>query len=703
MAGGGKWPLGPLRLALLAATLVIGVAAPPGARSEPNNTGQTGLINMPDARLEPDGTLRMGFSHIDSRSTLWGSITALPRLELTVRKTVFGDGEPGFDDDLDADMDDGVDVKLMILRESEMLPQFAIGRRDFSGDHHSAATFLTLSKRYGDFDFTAGYGDGGIGGFFAGLRYSPNWHPRLGLVVEYEADDDDDFDIGSVNLKGDAAVGIEYHYRWLGTRLSYSDGDVGLSAFLALPLSKREFVRKTHEPAPYTQATPRASLDEWRERPQYRERLIDALRRQGYEAFAVALDGDVLRGAVTHPGISLIGRAIGRAARTMLLLGPLGISEIEITYVLNDQPILTYRFTAPHKLERYLDGLISRSHLEQSIEIAYASPDYHEPVPGANVEDLGLDDLPGTMPPYDPPEGPVFRWRSLDALTTGLYLSPLNVDTFINDAGAGFHHELFSLAHYRYRLAHGLFLDTAGRVILSEDVSDLEQPSVSRLPHVRSDIAAYKGDGRFRLDTLLLNKYLHPAERVYARVSAGFYEEMFAAVGGQVLYLPQRGDWALDLSVDYVRQRDTGGGFEFRSYSAVTALASLHYRLPWLGLTATARVGQFLAKDFGTRFELSRRFRSGVEFGAWYTITDGDDITAPGSPGSPYFDRGVYLSLPLSAFLTRDTRAHANFAFKPWVRDVGQMVKSPGDLYRLLSRLLALDRSEQDWLTDFGQ
>src|SRR3990170_4504362 len=106
---------------------------------------------------------------------------------------------------------------------------------------------------------------------------------------------------------------------------------------------------------------------------------------------------------------------------------------------------------------------------------------------------------------------------------------------------------------------------------------------------------------------------------------------MFAGTGGQVLYLPAQGDWAFDITVDWLRQRAPGSSFGFRDYSVVTALGGIHYRFPGTGLTTPARIGRFLAKDNGVRFEVKRIFRWGVEVGGFYTVTNGNDITGPGS------------------------------------------------------------------------
>ena len=136
--------------------------------------------------------------------------------------------------------------------------------------------------------------------------------------------------------------------------------------------------------------------------------------------------------------------------------------------------------------------------------------------------------------------------------------------------------------------------------------------------------------------------------------------------------------------MDALRQRDVGGGFTFRKYSTVTALATLHYRFQTTGVTAALRAGRFLARDSGARFELKRRFRSGFEVGMWYSLTNGNDITSPGTPADPYHDKGIFMSIPLTTLLTRDTQTTAKIAIAPWTRDVGQMASSPGDLYDML-------------------
>jgi hypothetical protein len=191
-------------------------------------------------------------------------------------------------------------------------------------------------------------------------------------------------------------------------------------------------------------------------------------------------------------------------------------------------------------------------------------------------------------------------------------------------------------------------------------------------------------------------------DRVYTSAAVGIVEEMFAAAGGEVLYLPERGNWAVDLSAYGVKQRDFEGYFGFQDYQTVTALAAFHYRFPQHGVTLTTRVGRFLAGDVGARFEVKRRFRSGFEAGGWYSHTDADDITTPGRPGSPYRDKGIFIRFALGPFMPQDNAASVSVAVSPWTRDPGQMLFAPGNLYSMYERRLLLNLREYGPWTDFG-
>ncbi len=661
---------------------------------------------MPDGRVEDDGTLRIGLSSDDPYRTIWSSVTMLPRLELSARYTEVR-GVPALDvgPDFGNTKDKAFDAKLLLLKESHLMPDISIGVQDFLGTQIYTANFLALNKRFRGLDLSLGYGNKRIDGLFGGARYTPVWNRNLGLVAEYDAYDyaNDPFAAESdANRRdGGASFAVEYRFGWIGTQLGYQHGDVSANAFVSIPLMKQTFIPNIDEPAPYSEKTPTQPAAQWRKQKEYPETLVQALERQGFRNVELVIHDRSVDLSLTHTRISLIGRAVGRAARTLLLAGPGDLKTANITYTLNDQAVLTYHFNDIQVLQGYFDGVISLSLLQKTVKIEYASPQIERRFAGqaALFDDPGEAEVP--LQTLYGEEGHIISFRKEDRFQSSIHLIPFNLRFYFNDPSGAFHYDIFSLLEYNRHIRHGLYLKTAARLTLLEDVSEVTLTSNSLLPHVRSDVAEYKKGDLVRLNNLLLNQYLHPASRIYGRLSAGYYEEMYGGAGGQVLYLPQQGNWAFDLSVDWLKQRDPDHSIDFRDYTVVTALGAMHYRIPSLGVTLTTRLGRFLARDEGARFEFKRRFRSGVEAGAWYTVTNKKDITEPGSPDDPYYDKGIFISIPLSSMLTRDTQQRANLSLAPWTRDVGQMVESPRDLYRLFERPLMLDSSEHTPMTDF--
>lgn len=691
--------------ACLLLTVLTALSFP--AAAQPSTTGQTGLINMPDARLEPDGTWRFGTSWSDPYLPVWSSITLLPHLEVSGRYTAIRGLSSALGQGFGDYKDKAFDAKALLWKEQGWWPNLAIGAQDFTGTGVFKANYAVASKRLGGTDYTVGYGSDRIDGWFGGMRQRFPWHRNLSLVVEYDANDySADLraaESGAAHRDGGWSYGVEYRKDWFGIQLSAQDKDIGANAYVSVPLMKPEFVPKLDEPDPYPVTEPVADMGQWLADTDSAARLARALYARDYKNIRLGFNGRTLDVSLTNTRISGIGRAVGRAARILLSLGPAGMQSMRITYTDMDLPLLTYTFTDTRKLRRYFDGLMSREQLDSYLVISYPDPLAAADLSAGEL-DLGTGDTDGLYEEVQrTDEGHVVSYRFEDTDLSTFQIVPFNLNFFFNDPNGAARFNLFTRANYRKQIGKGLFFETSADLTLYEDVSNVNQASNSTLPHVRSDIALYLQNGRFKLPRLLLNQYLQPAQHVYARFSAGLYELMFAGAGGQLLYLPGRGNWAADLSVDRLRQRSPDGVFEFRDYDTLTALGALHYRIPAWGLTATVRAGRFLARDNGVRFELKRRFRSGITFGAWYTRTDGDDITSPGSPGDPYYDKGIFMSIPLGSMLTRDTRARSELSLSPWTRDVGQMVVSPGDLYTTLERRLGLDNGFQQVDSHMGQ
>jgi membrane-associated phospholipid phosphatase len=690
---------------------VLGVAQ--AFAATPSVQGQSGYINMPNAWTEADGTLTTGYGYDSPYGSTWATVTLLPFLQVTGRYVSitgippFSSTDPEYGKGYGRYKDKVVDLKLRLRDESDRLPAVSLGATDLLGTELFKGQYLVASKTFGaahNMEASIGYGNKRPQGVFAGVRWAPLSAPRWAFVAEYDANDYRKDaraqETGAARREKGAAVGIEYRWGWLGAQMAWHRDHYSANAYLTIPFSEREFIPKFAELKPFDpkDAPPRVTIAEWQQDRRHAGALVAALARQDFKNIRVEADGPVLRLTLTNNRISNTGRAVGRAARTALAFAPEGTRAIQVTYSKLEQPITTYEFFDLPRLTDYLTGLASRDAFLQTVLVRYSTPadqldDQQGLLAAVREENSGLVIQTGK-------DGNIVQVASEDREANRFKVIP-KLGFFFNDPSGALRYDLAATANYDKRLGQGAYLNGAFRLNLFENISGVTQPSNSVLPHVRTDIAEYKRGGRFKLNRLLLNQYLTLNERLYARTSAGFYEEMYRGLGGQMLYLPKDTRWAADLSVDALQQRGFKGWFDKREYRTVTALGALHYKLPY-DLTATVRAGRFLARDTGARLEFKRRFPSGVEIGAWYTKTNGKDITSPGTLANPYNDKGVFLSVPLNIMLPMDSQATAGLSLAPWTRDVGQTVTSPGDLYELFEQPRR-DMTTYDGLGNFAE
>jgi membrane-associated phospholipid phosphatase len=675
---------------------VLGAANAFGAT--PTVQGQSGYINMPNASVEADGTLSTGYGYDRPYGSFWATATILPFLQVTGRYVSitgiqgFENQSNGYGSAYGRYKDKVIDAKLRLWEESGWLPAVAVGATDMQGTELFKGHYAVASKVFGaarNVEISIGYGNRRPGGVFAGARWAISEVPGVTVVGEYDANDyTKDFraaDTAAGRRRKGPAVGLEYRWGWLGAQVARHRDHFSANAYLSIPFSEREFIPKLYEPAPYDpkKVPPRVSAEAWQQQASHGAELVQALVKQDFKNVRVTFEDNTLKLSLTNSRISNMGRAVGRAARTALAFAPQGTRAIQITYTKLEQPVVTYEFIDLQRLTDYLTGLTDRDSFLQTVIVRYARPDDQvgQDQGGllAAVRDEGAD-----LQVQVGRDGNTVQLASEDREANRFKVVP-KMSFFFNDPSGALRYELWAAANYDRRLAQGLYLNSDLKLTALENVTGVTQPSNSLLPHVRSDIADYKRGGRFKLNRLMLNQYMMPDERVYARVSGGLYEEMYRGIGGQVLYLPKDSRWAADLTADALQQRGFKGWFDKRDYHTVTGFAALHYKLPY-DITATARAGRFLAKDNGVRVEFKRRFPSGVEIGAWYTKTSGKDITNPGTPSNPYNDKGIFLSVPLNIMLPIDSQAAAGVSLSPWTRDVGQMVASPGDLYDLVEQ-----------------
>src|SRR3984957_2124852 len=153
---------------------------------------------------------------------------------------------------------------------------------------------------------------------------------------------------------------------------------------------------------------------------------------------------------------------------------------------------------------------------------------------------------------------------------------------------------------------------------------------------------------------------------------------MDGGIDSEILYRPYNQRLAVGLDINHVIKRGFDELFTLQSYRVTEGQLSFYYKLPFYNLTATLRVGRYLAGDKGATVELSREFAGGARAGIFATKTN----VSSQEFGEGSFDKGFFLSFPLDLLLANPTRSEASYVFRPLTRDGGQYVDIGHPLYR---------------------
>jgi hypothetical protein len=225
-------------------------------------------------------------------------------------------------------------------------------------------------------------------------------------------------------------------------------------------------------------------------------------------------------------------------------------------------------------------------------------------------------------------------------------------------------------------LAPGLSLGGSLEASLYDDFNTA-RPSDSNLPHVRSDFLKYFTQGKTGIGHLETDYRFRLSPTVSAVTRVGYLESMFAGAGGEILWRPEGARWALGVDAYQVWQRDFDRLFGLQHYHKATGHISLYYDSPWYGLNFQLRAGQYLAGDRGATFQVTRRFSTGVEIGAFFTKTN---VSAQ-QFGEGSFDKGIIIRIPLGWIAPLETQSMVAMDLRPVQRDGGQFLGGDASLY----------------------
>lgn len=656
-----------------------------------NLYGTPGLIDMPSARSAEDAELAATPSHFagSTRTTLSFQIT--PRLAGSFR---YSNIENAPDVGGNGLYDRSFDLRYRLVDERQIMPEIAIGLRDFIGTGVYSSEYIVATKQVTPaIETTGGIGWGrlgsadgftnplgvvddrfetrpggftGTGGqvesarwfrgdaaFFGGVRWQAT--DRLSFLAEYSSDayqpertpQRDLFDRASpLNFGLSYAVSentmLQAHYLY-GTEFA-----AGLT-FALNPRKPQANGGTGQRPTPVVPRPPGQERSfGWTQQPDGTAILRDSVAR------LLAFEGMTLEALTIAPtSVTVLVRnetylsgaeAIGRTARILTKIMPASVEDFIIVPVVGG-----IRTSATR---------ISRSDIEV---LEFAPDNAWKSYARAQIGDAAAI---GNGEVLNEALYPRFLWRLGPYLATS-YFDP---DSPIR-ANVGL--ELSAT----YDLAPGLALAGKLRKPLAGNVGDGREPD-SVIPRVRTDGPIYAAEGDPALTQLTATYQVNVAPDYYGRITGGYLEEMYGGLSTELLWKPVESRLGVGLELNYVRQRDYDQLFGFRDYDVVTGHVSAYYAFA-NSFHGQIDVGRYLAGDYGATITLDREFDNGWRVGAFATFTDVsfDDF------GEGSFDKGLRFSIPLEHFFGTPSRRTEEITLRPLTRDGGARLNVDGRLY----------------------
>jgi Exopolysaccharide biosynthesis protein YbjH len=619
------------------------------------NWGGTGLMEIPTARVLDDETLRFGVGQALPYRWFTGGMGIFPGLELSGGLTEITNLPASLGPAYGANKDKEVNLKYQVLPESRWLPAIALGWNDFYGTQLFESKYIAVNRQIFPFDFTLGYGTGRLKGPFGGIELSLD--PKLSFMAEYNPIkyQDDKPSARGVPEGADSPVNVGLRFKpypGIHIDLSYQRGqEIGMMLYFQADIGKPIFTQRPNPP-------PLVDVDRTPFKKRDLKKMVseihEAIHKAGFAEVSVYTDGETLTAEFENTMYLSDEKAAGRVLRILLLYSPSDAKKLQAVIKRRNIPILEVS-VAPDYLEKYLEEEIPEDAFNKLVDVQIVS----EPEQKGRIEAV-QSDVPK----------PLYGWGIKPEFTP-----------YLNDP-SGFFKARFGLQpRATLNLWKGAQLYSRLELPVYSNISSSNTPVPNA---VRSDSWKYLGSD-ITFDSLLMDQIIRISDRTFGRLSLGYLEFMYAGAGGEVLRFFGDGNLALGFEADWARKREPGSGFGLLDFDVYDVLADGYYHFAPFGITFQAQYGRFLAGDVGWLFTVSRQYDTGVTIGGWYSLTDTNDLT---DYNKGYNEKGVFITLPLRIFLTKDSPQSYTYAIAPWSRDVAARIYHWQTLYGLAGDLM---------------
>lgn len=655
-------------------------AAPAGAGDEPftgpANWGGVGLMETPSARIMREATLRVGYANVKPYVYYYGAIAPLKGLELTGKITEIMD-MPDLTPSYGNYKDKSITMKWQFLPEGKWWPAVALGIMDPLGTRLYPSQYIVASKQLYPFDISIGFGNGRYGKeplpsagesikmeiftdnnawrrdgqFFGGVQLAlTDW---LMLMAEYspihyerQTTDPAQKKYFTAGVRSGFNFGLRFRpWSWLEADVGWQRGEqIGVNISMAVNFSE-PFIPIYDHPYQERKNAAHSPLE---------NRIIQALYESGFVNIAVRKYGEELQIEAGNNryyyNLKAIGVALAAVNQILVKSPGTDVLRLRLTLMENGIPVLAFA-TSVADLRAFHDEELKAN------EFLFLSEVKTE---GLTALDIKKE-----------------HQRYLD------YALKPDFKLFLNDPSGFLTLRLGVSAEVLLNPWKG---GTIAAGLLGYPINTVSSSNEPSSTPVRTDLVLYQQQ-KLEMGSLLFNQIHKFPHNIYGRAAFGYLEEQYAGVDWEVVKPVYDGRFFVGLAGSVVKKREPNDIFGLKKNDwkdqYVTGFFNVRLNIPEVEINIDLKNGQFLAGDRGTVITVSRNF-NGIVLSAWYSITDTSVFKDQVNIG--YHDKGIAISIPLRAFLGRDSRTSYRTSISPWTRDVAQDIVHFSNLFDFIGR-----------------
>jgi len=668
------------RFVITLSLLFFCVPAQANGRATPSLMGALGLNTVPTARMDESGTARFLLSTLDPYLHTGASFQIARPLNITVRQSAEVSDVNGNADRLFP----GVDLRLRLAKEGTWRPEITLGLQSAIGHRRMAGEYVSLTKRYEDFDFTAGMAWGRLGsaahvnnplkglhkhfgkdrmldgeepnnpnnwftgedvGFFAGVEYFSPHIEGLSLKADWGADRYIvERSLSDFNPPDPWAIGISYApVPWADTGIALVGGEK-LMGRISLHAPLQKWFGRSHK------KTPPHHMRAYRTGMELPSEMALAAERENINLYDPRIDGYAASTLLLLDPNQPLPLQLGRAARHMHNHAGEYVEELRIT-----------------PLSCGLEGPpigIQRRDLEQALVQNSGSP--QEIWRNVQFSDMDTRALRDRFNGFD-----VHMWKIV-----------LDNQMSLSEEDSGLLYRTALLLEETRKLSEHFWAGGSVRLNIADNLHHLRDYRPRAILPVRSDVDEF-ADRTFALDRGFIGWMTTIKPDLHVSLTGGMLEEMYGGFGGEVLYRPFGKTFVIGLEAYQVFKRDPGVDLNlgFNGDHLLTGHVNFWYEFPDSDLTLQARVGRYLAEDTGGTLSLQKRMDNGGSVEAFVTATNAADFDIFGSTTHLY--SGLKFRLPLGQVKYIPEGSEVRVSAAPLGRDTGQALDAPLKLYEI--------------------